>query len=113
MILLKGNEEAHFEYNFRLYLRPMEGFNFGAVAAILTTTAFLPQAFKVIRTGETKSLSLTMLLFMFVGTVLWAFHGFALGDKPMIYANITTSTLNAVILGIKIKAMLREKKAKS
>ncbi|MGB2555160.1 MAG: PQ-loop domain-containing transporter, partial [Flavobacteriaceae bacterium] len=32
--------------------------NFGFIAAILTTSAFLPQALKTIRTRDTKSLSL-------------------------------------------------------
>lgn len=91
----------------------MESISFGAIAAVLTTSAFLPQALKVIRTGEAKSLSLSMFLMMFVGTLLWALHGFYLEDKPMIYANLTTSALNAVILVIKIKSIIREKRAYS
>jgi MtN3 and saliva related transmembrane protein len=90
----------------------MEHLNFGPFAAILTTTAFLPQAFKVIRTKDTKSLSLTMYLFMFCGTVLWMLHGFNLNDKAIIYANIITSALNAVILSLKISDLLKEKEAK-
>lgn len=91
----------------------MESISYGAIAAVLTTTAFLPQAFKVIRTGEAKSLSLSMFLMMFVGTLLWALHGFDLEDKPMIYANLTTSGLNAVILVIKIRSIIREKQVNS
>ena len=91
----------------------MESISYGAIAAVLTTTAFLPQAFKVIRTGEAKSLSLSMFLMMFVGTLLGALHGFDLEDQPMIYANLTTSGLNAVILVIKIRSIIREKQANS
>jgi MtN3 and saliva related transmembrane protein len=87
----------------------MESVSFGAIAAVLTTSAFFPQALKVIRTGEAKSLSLSMFLMMFVGTLLWAIHGFYLEDKPMIYANLITSGLNAVILVIKIRSIIRKK----
>jgi MtN3 and saliva related transmembrane protein len=90
----------------------MEHLNFGPFAAILTTTAFLPQAFKVIRTRETKSLSLTMYLFMLTGTMLWTLHGFNLNDKAIIYSNIITSALNAVILSLKITDLLKEREAK-
>ena len=90
----------------------MEYLNFGPFAAIFTTTAFLPQAFKVIRTRDTKSLSLTMYLFMFTGTVLWAVHGLHLNDKAIIYSNIITSALNAVILSLKVSDLLKEKEAK-
>jgi MtN3 and saliva related transmembrane protein len=99
--------------SFTYICRIMESISYGAIAAVLTTTAFLPQAFKVIRTGEAKSLSLSMFLMMFVGTLLWALHGFDLEDKPMIYANLTTSGLNAVILVIKIRSIIREKQVNS
>jgi MtN3 and saliva related transmembrane protein len=99
--------------SFTYICRIMESISYGAIAAVLTTTAFLPQAFKVIRTGEAKSLSLSMFLMMFVGTLLWALHGFDLEDKPMIYANLTTSGLNAVILVIKIRSIIRERQANS
>ena len=90
----------------------MEYLNFGPFAAIFTTTAFLPQAFKVIRTKDTKSLSLTMYLLMFTGTVLWTVHGIHLNDKAIIYSNIITSALNAIILNLKVSDLLKEKEAK-
>ena len=104
-----GSSSSSLSYIYRM----TESISFGAIAAVLTTTAFLPQAFKVIRTGEAKSLSLSMFLMMFVGTLLWALHGFDLKDKPMIYANLTTSALNVVILVIKIRSIIREKQANS
>jgi len=91
----------------------MDQINFGAFAAVFTTTAFLPQAFKVIRTRDTRSLSLTMYLFMFTGTTLWTFHGINLNDKAIIYSNIITSALNAIILTMKIQDTLKARQAKS
>jgi uncharacterized protein with PQ loop repeat len=49
---------------------------------------------------------------MFCGTVLWMLHGINLNDKAIIYANIITSALNAVILSLKISDLLKEKEAK-
>lgn len=91
----------------------MDQINFGAFAAVFTTTAFLPQAFKVIRTRDTRSLSLTMYLFMITGTTLWMFHGINLDDKAIIYSNIITSVLNAIILTMKIQDTLKARQAKS
>jgi len=91
----------------------MDQINFGAFAAVFTTTAFLPQAFKVIRTRDTRSLSLTMYLFMFTGTTLWTFHGINLDDIAIIYSNIITSALNAIILTMKIQDTLKARQAKS
>ena len=84
--------------------------NFGAFGAIFTTTAFLPQAFKVIRTRDTRSLSLSMYLLMLTGTTLLTFHGVHLNDKAIIYSNIITSALNMIILTMKIQELLKEKK---
>ena len=107
---------------FQLYLRStghitctsvivmIDQINFGAFAAIFTTTAFLPQAFKVIRTRDTRSLSLSMYLLMLTGTTLWTFHGVHLNDKAIIYSNIITSALNMIILTMKIQELLKEKK---
>ena len=44
---------------------------FGYSAALLTTIAFIPQAYKVIKTKDTKSLSLTMFLILTFGFLLW------------------------------------------
>ena len=46
---------------------------------------------------------------MFTGTTLWALHGINLNDKAIIYANVITSALNAIILTLKIKDTLKER----
>ena len=47
----------------------------GAVAALLTTAAFVPQAFKVLRTRETAAISLTMYALFTAGVALWLLFG--------------------------------------
>lgn len=75
----------------------------GFLAAILTTTAFLPQVIKTWRSKETKDISLSMLLILFAGIVLWLVYGISIGDKPLIAANGVTIILVSILLFFKFK----------
>jgi len=75
----------------------------GIVAAILTTASFLPQAIKVIKTKETKDLSLSMYSMFFLGVVLWLTYGILIMNIPVIIANAVTFVLSGIILMMKIK----------
>ena len=75
----------------------------GMVAATCTTVAFVPQAWKTIRTKDTKSLSLVMYCILILGTLLWLTYGILIEDLPVIVANAVTSSFIAVILFMKIK----------
>ena len=74
----------------------------GIVAAVLTTSAFVPQAFKTIRMRQTKDLSLTMYIMMFTGQLGWLIYGMYLNDFPLILANIIGSSLSGTILAFKL-----------
>lgn len=74
----------------------------GITAAILTTSAFVPQAVKIIRDKQVKSLSLTMYIMMFAGQFCWLVYGFNINDLPLILANIIGCTLSGTILGFKL-----------
>jgi MtN3 and saliva related transmembrane protein len=75
----------------------------GIAAAILTTTAFAPQAIKVWRTRSTRDVSLAMFLLMVTGIVLWLVYGLLIGDLPLIAANAVTLVLAGAILVAKIR----------
>ena len=75
----------------------------GGIAALLTTAAYIPQAFRTIRTRQTRDLSLSTYLMLAVGLALWLIYGVILGSMPLILANIVTLALVAVILWLKIK----------
>lgn len=75
----------------------------GMVAAVLTTCSFLPQAVKVIRTRQTKDLSLAMYVAFTAGVALWLVYGILLGEWPVILANAVTLVLAAIILTMKIR----------
>ncbi len=77
----------------------MNGFTLiGLAAAACTTAAFIPQAIKVIRTKDTRSLSLPMYIIFTVGVLLWLIYGILVKDIPVIAANIITSVFSAIIL---------------
>lgn len=75
----------------------------GTVAAILTTTAFAPQAIKAWRSRATGDVSLAMFLMLVTGIVLWLIYGILIEDWPLIFANGVTLVLAGAILVAKIR----------
>jgi MtN3 and saliva related transmembrane protein len=76
---------------------------FGYAAATATTVSFIPQAIKIIKTGDTKSISLWMYLLFSTGVLLWLIYGIMLAATPVILANAVTLLLAAIILGYKLR----------
>ncbi|MDP0489160.1 MAG: SemiSWEET transporter [Fusobacterium sp. JB021] len=74
----------------------------GLIAAVLTTLSFLPQVMQVIKTKDTKSISLGMYSMFVLGVVLWAVYGFLMNDRPVFIANLITFFLSFIILIYKI-----------
>lgn len=75
----------------------------GIAAAVLTTTAFAPQAIQAWRTRSTKDVSLAMFSLMVSGIVLWLVYGLLINDLPLIVANAITLVLAGSILVAKIR----------
>jgi MtN3 and saliva related transmembrane protein len=75
----------------------------GLAAATLTTSAFLPQAIKTIRTKHTKDISFWTYLILLVGLALWLIYGLLITDWPVILANATTLVFVGVIFIMKLK----------
>ena len=75
----------------------------GILAAIGTTSSFIPQAYKVFKTKKTEDLSLGMFLLFCGGTVLWIFYGAMIKSFPVLLANSVTFVLAFYILMMKIK----------
>ncbi|QFU17242.1 SemiSWEET transporter [Microvirga thermotolerans] len=75
----------------------------GFVAALLTTLCWLPQAFRTIRTKDTKSLSLATQSAFTLGVGLWLIYGIVAGNAPIIFANSVTFVLVALILAMKLR----------
>lgn len=75
----------------------------GFIAAILTTSAGLPQLFKTIKTKKTRDISLKFLVVMNSGIFLWMIYGLLIKSWPLIIANGVTVVIWTVILFLKIK----------
>ncbi|OQP51891.1 SemiSWEET family sugar transporter [Niastella populi] len=76
----------------------------GMLAAILTTGAYIPQAYKTIKTRQTRDLSIVTFTMLFVGTILWFIYGMYIRDTPLMLANGITATLSGIIFFLKINA---------
>lgn len=75
----------------------------GGAAAVITTLCWVPQAIKVIRTRDTRSLSLIMYVMLALGIALWLIYGLLILSWPLIGANLVTLVLVCVILALKIR----------
>ena len=79
----------------------------GLLAAALTTIAFIPQVFKVIKTKSSDGLSLTTYLIFIIGVGLWLIYGLIKSSISMIIGNGITFILAFLI----IYYILRNKKS--
>ncbi len=75
----------------------------GFLAAICTTSAYIPQAVRAWRTRSTHDLSLKMYVIMTTGTALWLLYGVVNGDWPLIAANTISLGLTLSILFLKFR----------
>ena len=75
----------------------------GILAAILTTSSFVPQAYQTIKTKDVSGISLGMYSVFVIGLLLWIMYGLYIGDIPMILANFGTFLFAVMILICKIK----------
>jgi MtN3 and saliva related transmembrane protein len=74
----------------------------GALATLCSTVSFVPQVWKIFRTGETDALSLRMYVVTVAGFALWLAYGWMLGAWPLIAANGACLTLASFILLMKL-----------
>ena len=71
---------------------------FGYFAAILTTTAFLPQLVKTLKTKKADDVSSLTLIMFICGVGSWIIYGYKISSSPILIANIITLILNLFIL---------------
>ena len=75
----------------------------GFIAAFLTTVSFVPQAIMVIKTKDTKGISLGMYSLFVAGVFLWVVYGYVIQDMALLIANIVTFGFASIVLAYKIK----------
>jgi len=75
----------------------------GVAAALLTSLSYIPQVRKAWPRGSTADLSLTMLVVLTTGLLLWVGYGLLKGDWVIIAANSIGGALSASVLAFKIR----------
>jgi len=75
----------------------------GYIAGVCTTSAFLPQAIKIVKTKHTKDLSLGMYSILTTGVGLWGVYGLINHDWPLVIAIMVTLVLAGWIFILKLR----------
>ena len=75
----------------------------GFIAALCTTTAFVPQLVRVVRLRSAQEISLGTFLLFSIGVFLWLLYGVYSGSKPVIASNGATLGLSLSILYLKMR----------
>ena len=70
----------------------------GFVAALLTTSAFVPQVVKVWKSKSSKGVSVSMYLVLLLGVFLWGVYGYLIDSTSIMIANTVTGLLQLMIL---------------
>jgi MtN3 and saliva related transmembrane protein len=75
----------------------------GFVAALLTTSAFVPQVIKVWKSKSSKGVSVSMYLVLLLGVSLWGVYGYLIDSMSIMIANTVTGFLQLIILVLILK----------
>lgn len=74
----------------------------GLIAAVLTTSGFVPQVYKTLKTKNVIGISLTMYLVLLIGMLFWLTYGFMIDSLSIKLANIVSGTLVLILIIAKI-----------
>lgn len=70
----------------------------GLIAAVFTTSSFLPQVVKIYKTKQTKDVSAAMYIVMFIGILFWLYYGIIIKSFAIITANVVSGVLVLFVL---------------
>ena len=70
----------------------------GIIAAVCTTTGFIPQIIRGVRTKKLEDISPIMYILLIIGLSLWLSYGLHLGDMIIIGANAAGLSFSVFIL---------------
>ena len=75
----------------------------GFAAGTLTTLCWTPQAIKILRSRDAKSISLITQITFVTGCSLWLLYGVLIGSASIILFNSVTVALNLLIIALKLR----------
>jgi MtN3 and saliva related transmembrane protein len=81
----------------------------GIIAAVCTTTGFIPQIIRGVRTKKLEDISPIMYVLLIIGLSLWLSYGVHLKDVIIIAANAAALVLSVFILILRYKYMRQRK----
>lgn len=82
----------------------------GYLAALLTTSSFLPQVLKVWKSKSANGVSLSMYFVMLTGVIFWGIYGVSIHSNSIIIANSVTAILQITILYFILKSKRSERR---
>jgi MtN3 and saliva related transmembrane protein len=75
----------------------------GLAAAIIGTVTYFPQLYKVIKTRQTRDISLSTYLLLTTVTLMWLVYGILIKDLPLIINGSLVLSCVSLITLLKIK----------
>lgn len=74
----------------------------GSIAALLSISAFIPQAWRIVKTRKTDDLSAVMWTLQVLGFGAWVAYGAMLAAWPIAVENTVCLVLSSFILAMKL-----------
>lgn len=75
----------------------------GYLASVCSVTSFMPQVWKVIKTGDTAAISARMYTLTVLGFAVWSAFGILRTEWPIIFTNSICFCLSGYILIRKLR----------
>jgi MtN3 and saliva related transmembrane protein len=75
----------------------------GFAAGTLTTLCWTPQAVKILRSRDARSISLITQITFVAGCSLWLLYGVLIGSASIVLFNSVTVALNLLIIALKLR----------
>jgi MtN3 and saliva related transmembrane protein len=75
----------------------------GLIATCFTTSAFVPQVWRIWKTRDVSAISLPTYLIVAIGAALWLAYGLLRADMPVVVANFVVVVLTSAITVMKIR----------
>ncbi|MEO9365548.1 MULTISPECIES: SemiSWEET family sugar transporter [Candidatus Nitrosocaldus] len=74
----------------------------GMIAAVLTTSSFIPQIFKAYKRKRLDDLSPYLMLLFISGASMWLIYGIFREDAIIVVANVLALAFNSTLLLMKV-----------
>ncbi|HPH86374.1 MAG TPA: SemiSWEET family transporter [Ferruginibacter sp.] len=74
----------------------------GHIGSALSSLTFMPQVYQTWKSKSVKDLNLSMMLIVFVSTMIWIVYGIGRGLLPVIICNSIICFLSVILIYFKI-----------